>query len=539
MKRHIILLLVFALGVTRIAAQSEAEFIKLQKEFTINPSGQTEARYIKELKLLTHRAMNNMYGETFIVYDPRYQELKIHEAYTRQADGTIMKTPDNAYNEVLPAAAANAPAYNHLKEMVVTHTGLELGATIYLDYSVITQSGYHPYLDIAEPLQELSPIKSCTVTVKVPAETPVHYTLSGLADNKKLTQAEGVDVYFWEFRNIPANSREPYQPICSGYAPYFTLNTYESQEKAFSFINYSQDAPDRILKKLTHIDKTSQSAYINAAHGYITKDMDYSRLSIQECGRSIRPLQNVVNSGYGTSLEKAVLMKAVLDYAKISSELAVLYARNLSDDVLGLSPVKELGIVTMYEDEKVFIPLSGSKLTTLSKLGSRYDVFSVATNKKIEIPRADNAIVTTKKGEIMITADSVKSVAAIRWDENGYAKFTPKEQNAGINDFNLIKLASQRISYLELPYKTDDTVEHNIVLSPGIECKTLPQEVSITNKAGQLQVSVTKETGRVIIRKQLKLNKNLYAPAEYADLKKLIRQWYNPNVNTLILYKEK
>ena len=84
--------------------------------------------------------------------------LKIHESYTRQKDGNIVKTPENAFVEVLPSAAADAPAYNGLKEMVVVHTGLELGATIYLDYSVITRPGYLPELDVCEQIEELSPI---------------------------------------------------------------------------------------------------------------------------------------------------------------------------------------------------------------------------------------------------------------------------------------------------------------------------------------------------------------------------------------------
>ena len=56
--------------------------------------------------------------------------------------------------------------------MVVVHTGLELGATIYLDYSIITKPGYYPALDINERLQETSPVKECKVSISVPEGTP-------------------------------------------------------------------------------------------------------------------------------------------------------------------------------------------------------------------------------------------------------------------------------------------------------------------------------------------------------------------------------
>ena len=113
-----------------VQAASDAEYKKLSKSWTLNDDGSQEFHYAMELTIYTHTAMRSAYGETFIVYNPEYQTLKINESYTKQANGAIIKTPDNAFVEVLPRAAANAPAYNHLKEMVIVHTGLELGATI-------------------------------------------------------------------------------------------------------------------------------------------------------------------------------------------------------------------------------------------------------------------------------------------------------------------------------------------------------------------------------------------------------------------------
>ena len=136
----ILLLSLLAMTVTSFAA-SEAEYGKVSKAWTLHADGSQEYRSSMELTLFTHTAMNSTYGESFIVYNPDFQTLKIHSSYTRQKDGTIVKTPDNAFVEVLPRFAADAPAYNQLKEMVVVHTGLELGATIYLDYSIITKTG--------------------------------------------------------------------------------------------------------------------------------------------------------------------------------------------------------------------------------------------------------------------------------------------------------------------------------------------------------------------------------------------------------------
>lgn len=72
------------LAVLPVKAESEAEFRKLSKTYTLRADGSQELRVQKELTLFTHAAMNGLYGETFIVYDPEFQELTIHESYTRQ-----------------------------------------------------------------------------------------------------------------------------------------------------------------------------------------------------------------------------------------------------------------------------------------------------------------------------------------------------------------------------------------------------------------------------------------------------------------------
>ncbi|MCD7930557.1 MAG: DUF3857 domain-containing protein [Tannerellaceae bacterium] len=134
-------------------AAPEAEYRTLSRAYTLNANGSQKYRYSMELTLFTHTAMNRTYGESFIVYNLQYQEIKIHSSYTRQKDGTIIETPENAFVEVLHRQAANAPGHNHLKELVIVHTGLELGATIYLDYSVLTKPGYLTELDLFEEIE--------------------------------------------------------------------------------------------------------------------------------------------------------------------------------------------------------------------------------------------------------------------------------------------------------------------------------------------------------------------------------------------------
>ncbi len=214
---------------------SEANFIRLEKTFKLNSDGSQEFRCNKILKIHSHPAMNSTYGETFIVYNPAYQKLIIHSSYTKMVDGTIVKTPDNAFNEVLPRYASGATAYNNLKEMVVTLTGLELGATIYLDYSIITNSDRNQQLDIKEILQESSPVDECKITIIAPKDKHLSYQLTGLSSLKTIQKnhIEGDQkIFSCKLSNIPAASQELYQPENNPMTPTLWLSGYSSFKDA-------------------------------------------------------------------------------------------------------------------------------------------------------------------------------------------------------------------------------------------------------------------------------------------------------------------
>ena len=92
--------------------EADAVFNKIEKEYKLNTDGSTEFHYSSEVKLLTGYSVNRAYGETFIIYNPDYQELKVNHAYTVMADGKEVASPANAFNEVLPrCAAAFNPKY--------------------------------------------------------------------------------------------------------------------------------------------------------------------------------------------------------------------------------------------------------------------------------------------------------------------------------------------------------------------------------------------------------------------------------------------
>lgn len=327
-----------------VKAASEAEFGKLSKAYTLHADGSQEMRVQKELTLFTHAAMNRVYGESFIIYNPEFQTLKIHDSYTRQKDGTIVKTPENAFVEVLPSVAADAPAYNGLKEMVVVHTGLELGATIYLDYSVVTRPGYLPELDVCEQVEELSPIREYVFSLSVPESKPLHYEwLNGKAAPVVKT-ADGMKTVTWTLKNVQPRPYSLEVSLPAGNVQAVVASTYASKADALKVIKQQLESNEKdvseLAQKLTaSAQTTEQKKELLTAY---VEGLGNCRLTLLQTGYRLRPVSEVIRSAYGTEAEKAALLVALQQAVGIRAEIKAAFPKTEDKDAAGLAAVSGL-----------------------------------------------------------------------------------------------------------------------------------------------------------------------------------------------------
>lgn len=104
-------------------SQPDAIYQDIQKEYKLNNDGSITYHYSHKLKLTSYFAIQRQYGETSIIYDPRYQKVNVIRAFTETPEGKEIPVPANGITEVLPDFASNAPSYNYLRRFVIVHTG--------------------------------------------------------------------------------------------------------------------------------------------------------------------------------------------------------------------------------------------------------------------------------------------------------------------------------------------------------------------------------------------------------------------------------
>ena len=505
--------------------KNEAQFDKLVKTYTLNPDGSQELRVQKQLTIYTHAAMNSLYGETFIVYDPAYQQLKINESYTRQVDGTIVTTPANAFVEVLPSAAANAPAYNGLKEMVVVHTGLELGATIYLDYTVTTKAGALPALDIFEQVEELSPIKEYVLSVTVPSGTPLHYALLNGSTKPSVSEANGARTVKWTLRNVRPRPRYLAVSAPAGNVQAVAVTTFDSQQAVADVIKSQLYSPeDEAVKALLaslNEGPADRRSTVDKIHEYLSTGLAQNRLSLAQTGYKVRPAADVIHSAYATDAERTLLAAALLQAAGQESEVTLAFPRTSDPAAAGLASLQNImaaGLVDRADEATADI---AGYLSIIGLDGQPAEV--AAPDHKVDV-----------ESTFSVSASEAASVA------EGIYSFTLPEARSGWLGSVYASTTSNttRPVNLLLPYLADETYTCTLDVQDGLKAVALPENMTLDTPVGSLRVIVAEVDGKTVITRSLKLVQQLITPALYPQYYRLMSEWYTLCATPLIFSAE-
>ncbi len=216
------------------APEKDAIYKLISESYTLNTDGSTEFRKRTELQIFTRMTFDH-FGETFITYNPDFQELIINEAYTIRKDGSKVETPENAFNPMLPEGCTKCERLNGIRTMVVTHTALEYDAVIVLDYTIRSKNFFFQELLEKVDLQEEVPVEKYVVSVTSPDYKPAKFVLNGkLSYTETESTGKGMKTTVMTFTNLPEYPTDEY--------------IFPGDYKAVTF--YTMDEPHHIVGRI-------------------------------------------------------------------------------------------------------------------------------------------------------------------------------------------------------------------------------------------------------------------------------------------------
>lgn len=511
MKRYILILAVLVSSLA-LNAQTDATLKKVSETYTLNTDGSIDYNYSKVMSYNTHYSFFSLFGETFVVYNPEYQDLKINHCYTIQKDGKRIDAPANAFNKVLPKLAADAPAYNHLTEMVITHTGLELGATVYLDYTITTKPEMAESLDIDRIFsQPGANILEYQLTVNIPADKKLNWQLT----DSKVKPVVKNGCYTWTLRNLPAGAGEAYAPANSEGLPRLTATTAESVESAL--IPLTVETRDICRVPAEVLNGVSDKA--EAIQNFVVKGLGNSGVLPEWTGYHIRPCSEVLRTAYGTVAEKAFAMARLMRAEGLDAEVVLVFPAKA---------IKSLKTIKNYlvRYNGTFYNVTSATKADISLRADRDEYYSL-DGKKLDIGNEVKKI----EDVVNITIGAENNLPM----HGGYAVYTVP---AGVvNGWNMNALHAERRGMCELPYRVQEKQTINITLD-GMEWEGEPRAKNIVNKAGSVNISISKNGNTISVERNIQLNKSLFTSAEYADLRALLLAWESRNFRELLFSAE-
>ena len=280
MKKLLTIIAVLALGATALAqenSQPDAEYLLIRRSYKTYPNGSMDIRYRKEIRLIRNRAFTAYAdkGETFITYNPAFENVKVNECYTLMADGTRVETPTNAFVVQLPSECSDCGRYSTLRELAIVHTALEYNCTIVLDYTLQRKSTL-----LAEQFD-------------LNQDCPVRRYEIRYADGH--TQV---------LENLPQTVNDPYMPAKKGHDVMFQLGDKPT---------YTAEAGlPQARKFVASLKKDDDLATITAIRDWVVDYVHLNSINPARVNYTMTPAAEVFQSNCGTAIDKTGLLAALL-----------------------------------------------------------------------------------------------------------------------------------------------------------------------------------------------------------------------------------
>lgn len=520
MKKIALMIMAVVGTVLGATAQPEATYNYLDKTYTLNADGSVEMRVRSSLTYNTMSSFFSMFGETFIEYNPEFQTLTINDCYTRQVDGTIIKAPANAFNEVLPRSATDAPAYNHLKEMVITHTGLELGATAFLDYTITSSAEMMGgELDFTEIVPKYAAeVRKLTLTVKLPEGKTLRYAeVDALGKSAGIKSVKGSKTWTWN--KVKPFSREQYAPALMGKARLYAT-TLPSTAEVVGRMYY--DTRDMFRIDPVRTAGKEGADKVAAICGYVSNMMALNNIPAALTGYRHAPARTVDARCYGTELDKIFMLNKALLGEGFECDIMLCYPKDCP--LYTLSGYTRAAVKVNVADKAMWLDANGSEISPAQD-ADRYVWVSMVEMAPEEV--AHQSSKHDLSFEIKVSTNGTKG-ASVR-TANGVRIIS-------VNDRGSLNLAALNSTRTE-PFELYNTIDHREVYTVTLEDGNFvgkSRKEAVNNSLGNASWEVSIDGNVATITRTLKINKSVVWPSEWKQMRELVTFSQNSAPLTLI-----
>ena len=393
----------------RAAAFPAADSLLLldEAQYKLKSDREWSAVHTTERQILNYAGVKR-YSELKIAYNPAWEEVSV-EAQVTDAAGKVHKLAPGELNLMDAPWSAGAPRYPAGKILVASLPGVAPGATV---RTVVTrQVRQRPFFAEILVFQDVEPALLIRSVIDVPDSVALRCSPAPAEVDFTLEEGGGRIIRSWSRRNVQAVPREPGTAPLWMFAPsvFVSTGSYENYSRmlAGEFERLGGDAPRAAETARKIVEKCSTPLEKAVAI------RDFVARNIRSAGpgfgalplSALTPADRTLESGYGDSADRAILLGAMLKAAGLRREFVAVsslgycnaflkelnrYPQRIFDAVLVYLPEEKMYLNDTGEyaaagavnsADRLSLPLPGSRLGAIRPehryLSSRSVLYSI------------------------------------------------------------------------------------------------------------------------------------------------------------------
>ncbi len=310
---------------------ADAAAIKETIRIKVHPDGRIDHYHylLKRLLTMYDRDKNCDYS---ILFNQKHQDVEVLSAKAMMNDGKIVETPEYGINQITPPELSMAPYYSDFQYRIVSLVGLEKGGYAEVEYEIKDNKPWRKNFAGTIPIRTMFPVMEREIVFETPEHRKPAMAIDGLSSDqydKKEETADGVTRTVFTFKNLPLWDMEEEHELVKHDMPrliYSETPEWNDQVKALSGLSEeTMGADDEMKKRVDELLKDIDCPILKCfrLHKHVCESIAGVTFDNLEAFRQARSAAEVYKSGYGTSIERALVLASLIRQIDQEAEAAL------------------------------------------------------------------------------------------------------------------------------------------------------------------------------------------------------------------------
>lgn len=308
--------------------EDDGLFVRQWVEIELDAAGRVTRRVENAIKVFGQWPMSHGYFDPNLSWNDARATLKIDQARTYTADGRVVEAKANSLVANTAGALEKAPPYASLRQMTVAQVGVETNGTTVLGFTVADRQPSGVPLWGVLTLDGQMPMLDQRITFTVPGAVGLRWSGIDCRPTPETETLAGAVRIIFHRRNAPgvavAEAPDGKTGVCRlaySTAPDWAAVSRLLEERVR--LALTSDPTVRSKALAVAAEAASAPDRIARVHAFVVDGIQTVRWPLDELDYAARPAAAVLESSVGHSLDKAVLLAAMLRALDFDAQVAL------------------------------------------------------------------------------------------------------------------------------------------------------------------------------------------------------------------------